>query len=201
MYAPIGAGDLDRDVTESCDRFPSLAAPFDGCLLQGDTGLAFDSCEYPPNTNTITARQPPPPFFGKLNIAPGASQSTLWIETERANEEEITSYICQECNKLFKNYQELEQHTKRLLHKPWRCAEPLCGKTYARRDPFLRHRATHKDKSHACLSCALRKKQKTFKRKDHLKEHMRNCHSKDIEPASVENVRYACFQGEKGCTS
>jgi hypothetical protein len=166
---------------DSYDGFPPLMAPFDEFAHQVSTGLTFDSDS--PNLH-------PRPYTRTFRRFPGVAHSVPSIETEHSNEDE-PRYLCQECNKLFKNLQELDQHTKRVPHKAWICAELFCGKAYVRRDTFLRHRATHKDKSHACPTCALHNKQKTFKRKDHLKEHMRNCHAKDIEPTSVENVRYA----------
>lgn len=75
-------------------------------------------------------------------------------------------------------------------YKGWRCTEPSCGKLYARRDTYIRHRATHKDKSHACMTCQSDNKQKVFTRKDHLNEHIRNCHSKGMDARSVGDSRF-----------
>jgi hypothetical protein len=170
---------------DSYDGLPPFMAPFDGFTHQMNTGLTFDSRERP--VNTTTPRQCPyTRNFGKF---PGMAHSVPTIEMEYSNEDE-QRHICQECNRLFKNLQELDQHAKSVPHKPWKCAEPLCGKMYARRDTFVRHRATHKHKSHACPICSHQNKQKFFTRKDHLKEHIRNCHSKGVEATGVENVRY-----------
>jgi hypothetical protein len=176
-----------QNSADSYDGYPPLMAPFDGFAHQMNTGLTFDSCEDP--FNTITPRQLRCPFPRGFKKEPGGSRSISSTETECSNEDG-QRHICQECNMLFKNLQELDQHAKRTPHKAWRCAEPSCGKTYARRDTFLRHRATHKDKSHPCSICSVQNKQKVFKRKDHLKEHIRNCHSKSIEATSVESLKY-----------
>jgi len=66
---------------------------------------------------------------------------------------------------------------KRISQTAWTCREPECGKSYSRRDSYLRHQHAHKVDSHPCKICSREKKQKSFKRKDHLKEHVRKCHS------------------------
>ena len=104
---------------------------------------------------------------------------------ERRQDDEVQRLMCSECGLEFENLQGLDRHTKSSLHKAWRCQEVGCGKTYARRDTFLRHRIKHTDSVHTCNLCSRNKKHKVFKRRDHLKEHMRNCHSR-----SVDGIRY-----------
>jgi hypothetical protein len=185
MYAPIGGEYLCRDFGDSYDQLVSSAVPFDGYAHQQHPSLTVNPFADPlENTPRFTGSPIP-----RFKEEPGTTRSNSSTETECSNEDDQQGHICQECNKVFRNLQELDQHTKRVPHKAWRCAEPSCGKTYARRDTFLRHRATHKDKSHACSICSHHNKQKVFKRKDHLKEHIRNCHSKPTEAASVDGVR------------
>jgi hypothetical protein len=177
-----------EDSAISYDGFNTSIAQFDGSARLGQTGFAFDSYEQP--FNGIHLRRSWSPSPRMLKKEPGMTRSASSTETECSNEDDQQRHVCQECNKLFRNLQELDQHAKRTPHRAWRCAEPFCEKTYARRDTFLRHRATHKDKSHSCPVCPRLNKQKVFKRKDHLREHIRNCHSKVIEATGVESVRY-----------
>jgi hypothetical protein len=183
---------------DSYDGVLPFMEPFNEFAHQVNTGLTFDACERP--LNSISPRQPRCPFPRGLKTLPGVTHSVSSTGTQRPNEDE-QRHVCQECNMLFRNLQELDQHAKRTPHKAWRCAEPFCDKTYARRDTFLRHRATHKDKSHPCSICSLDNRQKVFKRKDHLKEHIRNCHSKGIEAASVESIRHVWFEDTARYTS
>ena len=111
-------------------------------------------------------------------------------DRERRQDSEVERLVCSECRLEFENLQGLDRHTRSSLHKGWRCQEVGCGKTYARRDTFLRHRIKHTDSVHPCNVCSRSKKHKVFKRKDHLKEHMRNCHSR-----SVDGRRYVTLHG------
>jgi hypothetical protein len=186
MYTPVRGDYPGQDIADSYGQSVSLFAPFDGCAYRQDPSLIVNAFASPFDTNT-------PRFTGgeypRFKEKPGTSRSNSSTETECSNEDDQQGHACQECNKVFRNLQELDQHTKRVPHKAWKCAEPFCGRTYARRDTFLRHRATHKDKSHACYICSHHNKQKVFARKDHLKEHIRNCHSKGTEATSVDGAR------------
>lgn len=106
--------------------------------------------------------------------------STSSWDTDCSQDENWQQLACSECLRDFANLSALDRHTQSTLHKAWRCFEAGCGKTYARRDTFLRHRTTHRDDalSHVCLACSKIKKRKVFKRKDHLRDHMRKCHPK-----------------------
>jgi hypothetical protein len=111
---------------------------------------------------------------------PAFALSTYSCDTESTLElEEVSQQLkCSECSKTFSNLRTLDKHTQSTSHKAWRCREPGCWKSYARRDTFLRHRSTHSDNSHTCLDCLRDGKKKAFKRKDHLSEHIRSCHPK-----------------------
>lgn len=98
-------------------------------------------------------------------------------KTEYSQEEAHQCYICAQCKKAFEGLQTLDKHAKADAHKAWKCLEPGCAKAYVRRDTFLRHRAAHTDSGHACDICSKQSKHKWFKRKDHLSEHVRKCHS------------------------
>ena len=110
-----------------------------------------------------------------------ASTPAVHSDREYRQEDEAQRLICSECGLEFENLQGLDKHSKSTQHKAWRCQEVGCGKMYARRDTFLRHRIKHTDNVHPCHTCSRINKHKVFKRKDHLKEHMRNCHSRSVD--------------------
>jgi hypothetical protein len=198
MYTPIGGDYPGQDIADLYDQSVSSAGPFNVYAYQQDPSLTVDSFGGAFNMDTQRSRESPYPRFKEES---GTTRSNSSTETECSHEDDQQGYICRECNKVFRNLRELDQHTKRVPHKAWRCAEPSCGKTYTRRDTFLRHRAAHKDKSHACSHCAFHNKQKFFKRRDHLKEHIRNCHSKGTEATGVDGIRSVSLMFESKPTN
>ena len=104
-------------------------------------------------------------------------------DTECPQDESCQRRFCSEFTEAFDNLSALNKHTQNTTHKAWRCVETGCEKTYARRDTFLRHRVAHREDAlnHVCLVCLQINKRKVFRRKDHLRVHMRNCHSKNVE--------------------
>jgi hypothetical protein len=154
--------------------------------------FAYPSCidAYAEPRGFVTQRQVPFTTTLETKHEPGTSPSML-PDSDRRTDDEVQRLICLECGLEFENLQGLDRHTKSSQHKAWRCQEAGCGKTYVRRDTYLRHRTKHTDSVHACNICARGKKNKVFKRKDHLKEHMRNCHSR-----SVDGRRYVCLHGQ-----
>lgn len=113
--------------------------------------------------------------------AQGIQSPTSDRTIEHAHDEISRAPVCSECHQAFGTLRALDKHTQSTSHKAWTCSAKGCGKSYARRDTFLRHRSTHKDSNHSCITCLMAGKQKVFKRKDHLREHMRNCHSRDAD--------------------
>lgn len=117
-----------------------------------------------------------------------AGISPASTENEQKYHAGIKKRKCSECDEVFRNLQDLERHTKASSHKSWRCEETGCGKMYSRRDTFVRHQAKHKENSFNCQFCRRSGRNKPFKRKDHLREHIRNCHSKGSDtPRFVQN--------------
>lgn len=104
-------------------------------------------------------------------------------DTDCLLNESCQRLFCSECTEAFDNLSALNKHTQSTSHKAWRCIEVGCEKTYARRDTFLRHRVAHREDAlnHVCLVCLQLNKHKVFRRKDHLRDHMRNCHLKNVE--------------------
>jgi len=84
---------------------------------------------------------------------------------------------CHICGLQFDSLALLEQHSRKAFHRIHCCNYPGCGKSYYRRDVFIRHKAKHRDgESHICRLCQCLGQEKAFKRKDHLNQHVRNCH-------------------------
>ncbi|KAM0723296.1 hypothetical protein Q7P37_001497 [Cladosporium fusiforme] len=104
-------------------------------------------------------------------------------ETERKLEKDVQRRECSHCGQWFDGLRSLEEHARRESHKAWRCSD--CGKRYSLRTTYQRHRATHKEGTHSCVRCERIGKRKVFKRKDHLTEHVRNCHAGSSDAAST----------------
>lgn len=148
---------------------------------------SFAELAHPPSVDPyaqqggiVSHRSSPYTSLGMTKQEHGTTPQTA-SDRENRHEDEAQRLMCSECGLEFENLQGLDKHSRSSLHKAWRCHEPGCGKTYARRDTFLRHRIKHTDSVHVCHICLRGNKQKVFKRKDHLKEHIRNCHSGSVE--------------------
>lgn len=89
------------------------------------------------------------------------------------------AYTCTQCDESFQASHQLEHHGKITSHRTYVCTEQACSKSYSRRDVYVRHMATHSERHiHECTLCAAAGNHKVFKRKDHLTQHIRNCHAK-----------------------
>ena len=110
--------------------------------------------------------------WSTLSFAP---QSLLGGGANHSSEE--LRYVCKWCSEPFLTSQSLEAHAKSEGHRTYVCNEGGCGRTFARRDTFVRHMTTHRNSDvHTCRICLQRSKRRIFKRKDHLYQHMRNRH-------------------------
>lgn len=82
-------------------------------------------------------------------------------------------WSCLDCPEIFGKALLLDAHAKDSRHRPFKCVD--CSKTYRRQSTLARHRAvTHGPGAiHACKICT---KPKSFRRKDHLQQHLREVH-------------------------
>ncbi|KAK4553165.1 hypothetical protein LTR86_009695 [Recurvomyces mirabilis] len=92
---------------------------------------------------------------------------------------------CTVCSQTFSTLQDLEQHAKTKYHRLYVCGIKGCSKSYYRRDVYVRHKNTHRRANdHGCPLCSKPGERKTFSRRDHLTQHIRNCHSDQAYPES-----------------
>lgn len=96
------------------------------------------------------------------------------------------------CGRPFENANSLERHAKSSGHRAFSCRVPGCDKSYCRRDLWTRHRRTHtlKPVMHICELCRQQNRPKEFSRRDHLRQHVRNCHPQ----SSLEEAMSAPMQ-------
>ncbi|KXS97513.1 hypothetical protein AC578_4599 [Pseudocercospora eumusae] len=81
---------------------------------------------------------------------------------------------CSVCNTWYPTRSKLELHAKETGHACFVCRYAGCGKRYNRRDVYSRHKKNHQAViGIACSRCDV----KPFKRKDHLQQHTKTCHS------------------------
>ncbi|XP_069463726.1 zinc finger protein PLAGL1 isoform X1 [Ambystoma mexicanum] len=81
----------------------------------------------------------------------------------------LDTYPCHFCDKVFCTSEKLTFHTySHTGERPCRCSHQGCTKAFISKYKLIRHMATHStQQSHACSYC-----DKTFHRKDHLKNHL-----------------------------
>ncbi|XP_067398336.1 zinc finger protein PLAGL1 [Emydura macquarii macquarii] len=93
-------------------------------------------------------------------------QSSLLKEREVKQPD---SYPCQVCGKIFVSVEKLTAHTYAHTGEcSYRCSQQGCTKSFISKYKLIRHSDTHSpQKSHQCGHC-----ERTFHRKDHLKNHL-----------------------------
>lgn len=108
-----------------------------------------------------------PPIPGGLSCPPSypAFEQTL---APRSNK-----WQCSQCLESFSKSYKLDTHAKESRHRAYSCES--CGRSYVRQSTLARHRATAHGPSadHVCEHCS---GPKSFRRRDHLRQHLREVH-------------------------
>lgn len=120
-----------------------------------------------------------PWFFNRPTSAP------VYRTPTRSRPLQDRKHACRECDEVFTTGYRLEEHAKKYNHRCYVCTVPGCGKSYCRRDVLLRHTLKHKTSKLPCKVC-----QKSFKRKDHLFQHLRSQHP-DSDGARDSSALYS----------
>lgn len=135
-----------------------------------------------------------------------ASQHRANTATSRLNLDRKP--VCKQCHRMFSTGYELEEHARMFNHRSYVCTEPGCDKSYCRRDVLLRHGATHKSSDFHCSFCLKANRKRSFKRKDHLAQHIRNRHlhtssagsssdSEAVHHKGATNTEDSCCSGSE----
>lgn len=97
-----------------------------------------------------------------------------WASGENRDPEN-NKHDCPDCKAMFYRVFELEEHAKQKGHKPFECGQ--CNKWFSRRDALGRHADLHRPRGlHPCPRCDKYQGRHAFKRRDHLRKHLRNVH-------------------------
>lgn len=88
---------------------------------------------------------------------------------------------CPECYEAFSRVLDLEEHGRQTKHGAFRCI--VCQRGFTRQDALTRHRKVHESlttqRQYSCTYCRKYNGPKAFKRRDHLRQHLRKMHRVD----------------------
>ncbi|KAK4547390.1 hypothetical protein LTR36_001046 [Oleoguttula mirabilis] len=155
-----------------------------GAVLQSDTSVPSHA-EFPPPLTFAGYDD----TFGVGYWAMDSSASDTSVSGDSVRSDDDHRYKCTECKVPFANSYKLEQHAKAAGHKAYACEDARCRKSYYSRSSYVRHVASHKGPGpHVCKVCARYNQHKTFKRKDHLVQHERNCHPTEVSRVPSNQV-------------
>ncbi|KAF7898192.1 hypothetical protein EAF00_004638 [Botryotinia globosa] len=106
-----------------------------------------------------------------------------------------TKLACHQCGDLFDNTTSLDNHAHNSGHAAYFCRYPDCESTAGRISDLIRHQTCHnKDvPRHPCPHCSTYRGNNGFKRKDHLKQHIRNYHKIETNyTGSIYGSPFSC---------
>ena len=174
---------MSLDIPDSLDPYPwsdvqgpvsnyDLCAPGTECSLQ-ESVLQASSPVTPDPGLCVPRRESNESDFsyamGTLNLMP---ENLVPSWSPNIQTESMSRWPCEQCNHSFSTSQKLETHARLEKHRAFFCKQ--CNKGYSRRDTYVRHTAKHKTSElFYCEICQLNKETKAFKRKDHLRQHVK----------------------------
>ncbi|TGO52675.1 hypothetical protein BCON_0137g00150 [Botryotinia convoluta] len=107
----------------------------------------------------------------------------------------VIRLACHQCEDLFEDTVNLDYHAYRSGHSAYICRYPDCESTAGRISDLIRHQACHKKDvpRHPCPHCRTYRGSNGFKRKDHLRQHIRNYHEIEINhTGSIHESPFLC---------
>ncbi|THV52261.1 hypothetical protein BGAL_0084g00210 [Botrytis galanthina] len=109
-----------------------------------------------------------------------------------------TELACHQCGSVFQNTERLDRHAYSSGHFAYVCRYPDCESTAGRFSDLIRHQACHKEDvpRHPCPHCSTYRGNNGFKRKDHLRQHIRNYHK--IESNYIGPIYSSPFRCKHG---
>lgn len=85
------------------------------------------------------------------------------------------AHTCPICHITFSRASEIEDHARETKHKPFACT--ICKTLFSRQDALTRHREIHESqKRYPCAWCEKYRGPGAFRRRDHLRQHLRKKH-------------------------
>lgn len=107
---------------------------------------------------------------------------------ERSSVRQKGKWKCPECPEIFPKALLLDAHAKESRHRAYRCED--CTKTYVRQSTLARHWAAAHGlgTGYSCVYCSDVDHAKSFRRKDHLRQHLREVHYR-FDEAELERGR------------
>ncbi|EGY22533.1 uncharacterized protein VDAG_03971 [Verticillium dahliae VdLs.17] len=95
----------------------------------------------------------------------------------------VRPFFCAQCQSDFKNDTGLGDHALTVQHQPFQCT---CGQSFSRLDVLYRRKDIYSQDmpKHPCRYCKRHRGRNGFKRKDHLRQHMRAFHKFDADERS-----------------
>jgi hypothetical protein len=85
------------------------------------------------------------------------------------------AHTCPKCLITFSRASEIEDHARETKHKPFACT--ICSALFSRQDALTRHRQIHESqKRYPCARCEKYRGPGAFRRRDHLRQHLRKKH-------------------------
>lgn len=108
-------------------------------------------------------------------------------------------YSCAQCGEVFDVKYSLDFHGEYTMHAAYVCKYPDCGSESTRIADLHRHQLAHKVNvpRHPCPHCRNYRGSNGFKRKDHLRQHIRNYHHIEDAGNQSGSSHFACR--DKAC--
>lgn len=140
----------------------------------------------PPSTSSVGSEEVSPdseqcvspwPLSGDERYGPSSARALRQAPYTRSEGSYGSKWKCPICPETFSRAMLLDAHAKESRHRAYQC--PDCRKSYIRQSALARHRRSHGPaECHPCPHCPNSDHPKSFQRRDHLQQHMREVHNR-----------------------